>query len=288
VEVDSASIATVQDNDSIIFFDYRNDRIKQIVAPFVEQDFNSFNRKRKLQNLFVVSMTSYSKDLPVDAVAYEAIDLQKTLGDIISEYGLRQIRIAEQEKEAHVTSFFDGGLLKPLQGSEHIIVPSKKLPQNELANHPAMATDKIVETVLSRMNDDISLCVINFANCDMVAHTGNLEATITALGIVDNALKTIIEQIRANPNYTAVITCDHGNSEEVIDPLTGGPDMQHSANHVPAIIVGKGLELSTQGEMNLKILSSIKPSGSLIDIAPTVLHLFGFDKPSEMTGQSLI
>ncbi|MFH1769263.1 MAG: 2,3-bisphosphoglycerate-independent phosphoglycerate mutase [Parcubacteria group bacterium] len=284
---DRTPIASINDNDGIIFFDYRNDRMRQIVRPFVVSDFKEFDRVKNLQNLFITTMTRYSSELPVNAIAYESLQIDNALGVSVSNAGLKQVRIAEQEKKAHVTNFFNGGSLEVLPGSERIIVESKRLKVDELAQHPEMAAEKVVETVLQKAKENFSLYVVNFANADMVAHTGNLDATIKALKVLDASLKQVVGPILQDPESAIVLTCDHGNSEELIDPLTGGPDTQHSTNPVPVIFMGKGLEADNTGK-TLETLSNEQPMGSLIDVAPSVLSLLGITKPSEMTGNSLI
>lgn len=280
-------VATVQDNDALIFFNYRNDRAKQLLMPFVFADFDGFVRARAPQNLFITTMTRYSSQIPVNAVAYEAPDIHHTLGKEISRRGLKQVRIAEKEKEAHVTNFFNGGRVDPYEGSEQVIVSSRQLKGKEYLKYPEMSAKLIVDEVKKRAPDDHALLVVNFANPDMMAHTGNIEAATKGVQAVDESLKAIMAVIGKQEDTAVVITCDHGNCEELIDPATGGEDTQHSANNVIAVVVGDGLETSSTGK-SLETLLNDQPAGSLIDIAPLVLKLLSFEQPPEMTGSSLL
>lgn len=280
-------IGIVQDNDAFIFFDFRNDRVRQLATPFIQTDgFEGFDRVRMPQNLFVATMTKYADEFAVP-VAYPPVTLTKTLGHVVSEQGARQYRISEKEKEAHVTNFFNGGSITPLENEERIIVPSRQMKGKEYVEHPEMSAQKIVDAVLEKMKEDARLYVINFANPDMIGHAGNLEAAEKAVRITDEALKQIIEPITAEPTNAVIITADHGNAEELIDPLTGKEDTQHSARNVPAIIVASTLK-GKGTSSNLEQLAQQAPIGALVDIAPTVLDLMGIQKPNEMTGSSLL
>ncbi|OGN29849.1 MAG: phosphoglycerate mutase (2,3-diphosphoglycerate-independent) [Candidatus Yanofskybacteria bacterium RIFCSPLOWO2_01_FULL_49_25] len=281
-------IKTIASNDAVIFFNFRNDRMKQLVASFTLGDeFTGFTRKDRPENLFIVTMTRYSVNLSVQAIAYDIPAIANTLSDLVSQAGMKQVRIAEKEKEAHVTNFFNGGRLEPNQGETRMIMTSKQIKGNQIVDYPAMSAADIVKTVIEQLEGDASLYVINFANADMTAHTGKIDATIKGLQVIDESLKQIIEKVRTHDDYVAVITCDHGNSEELLDPLTGGPDTQHSTNNVPVIFIAKEFETASPGN-NLEALADEKPMGSLIDIAPSVLVLLGLPKPKDMTGSSLI
>lgn len=280
-------VGPAQDNDAFIFFDFRNDRVRQLATPFIQAEgFDGFDRIRMPQNLFVVTMTRYADEFNTP-VAYPPFELQKTLGHVISEQGWRQYRISEKEKEAHVTNFFNGGQIMPLDGEERIIVSSRQMRGKEYVEHPEMSSQKIVDSVLEKKDEDARLYVINFANLDMIGHTGNLQAAKQAVRITDEALRQIIEPIVNDPSYAVVITSDHGNAEELIDPLTGKEDTQHSARNVPAIIIMQGLNGKGKN-MNLEQLAHQASLGALVDIAPTVLDLLGLPKPNEMTGSSLL
>ncbi len=281
-------VGTIKDNDSIIFFNFRNDRMKQILATFALEKFDYFDRGTMIKNLFITTMKRYTEKIPIQAVAYEALLIQNTLGDLLSNAGLKQTRIAEKEKEAHVTSFFNGGRLTPSDGERWIIASSRPFSNSELILHPEMSAPKIVETVKEEVAKDASVIVVNFANSDMLAHTGNLDATISALNILDDSLREIMKNVALLKEYFTIITCDHGNSEELIDPMTGGIDTQHSTSNVPIVIIGDGFaHKDGSGAKNLKELADQNPIGSLFDIAPTALKIIGIEQPKEMTGSPL-
>jgi 2,3-bisphosphoglycerate-independent phosphoglycerate mutase len=280
-------VGSVQDNDAFIFFDFRNDRVRQLATPFIQgEHFESFDRVRVPKNLHVVTMTKYAEEFSVP-VAYPPVELNKTLGHIISERGWRQYRISEKEKEAHVTNFFNGGRITPLEHEERIIVSSRQMKGKEYIEHPEMSAQKIVDTILEKKDEDAHLFVVNFANPDMIGHAGNLEATKKAVQVIDTALKQTIEAVVADPDTAVIITADHGNAEELIDPLTGEEDTQHSARNVPVIIVAQRF-MGKGKNSDLEQLAQQAPIGALVDIAPTVLDLLGLSKPTEMTGSSLL
>ena len=277
----------IQDNDAVVFFHFRNDRMIQMVGPFAYKDFSDFNREPNPQNLYVVTMTRYKEDFGLDVV-YPPSDIKNSLGEMISKNGLKQWRIAEKEKEAHVTNFFNGGKLDPWEGEERLIVSSRKMKGDEYLEHPEMSAEKVVSEVLARKDGDASLFVINFANPDMIAHTGDFNATVKAIQITDMSLKTLVPEIIKNPEYAVIITADHGNAEELVDPETGGKDTQHSTRNVPMIFVGNGLELLDSTGKTLEMLANDAPFGSVVDVAPSVLELLGIEKPKEMVGNSLL
>ena len=262
----------IKDNDAVVFFNYRNDRMKQLVSLFTKQ--------------FVVTMTRYANDLPVAAVAYEPADIHHTLGKEIDRRGLKQFRVAEAEKAAHINNFFNGGRIDPYDGTEQIIVSSRQLKGTEYLAHPEMSAREITKELLARIEKDFAFYLVNFANADMMAHTGNIDATVAGLNVIDECLQTIATAVLASPDHALVITCDHGNCEELVDPATGGPDTQHSAVNVIAVFAGEGLEQATS--KNLDTLASEEPAGSLVDIAPSILHLLSFEKPPEMSGSTLL
>ncbi len=262
----------ISSGDAVIFFNYRNDRAKQLVSLFT--------------NHFVVTMTRYANDLPVHAVAYESPDIHHTLGKEISRRDLKQFRVAEKEKEAHINNFFNGGRIDPYDGTEQVIVSSRQLHGKEYLEHPEMSAKKITEELVSRISKEFTLYIANFANADMMAHTGDIHATVEGLKIIDHCIKEIADAVFEQADTAFVITCDHGNAEELIDPATGGPDTQHSSNNVLAVFCGKGLEV--ENDSSLDTLANETPAGSLVDMAPTILNLLSYEKPAEMTGVSLI
>jgi len=284
---DGTPVGAFHDNDVLIYFDFRNDRARQMTAPFVLPDFKDFDRVRMPANLKVVTMTMYANEFP-NAFAYPAPDLPNNLGEMIAGNNWKTWRIAEKEKEAHVTNFINGGRLEPFPGEQRDIVSSRPMKGREYLEHPEMSAQKIVDSVLAHAKDESRLYVINFANPDMIAHAGNLEAAEKAIRITDDCLRQVITVLRENPTWAIVITADHGNAEELIDPLTGGEDTQHSTRNVPAIFVVPDLRQAADGSRSLESLAEEAPIGTLVDIAPTVLYLLGLEKPPEMTGSRLV
>ncbi len=281
-------IGPVQDGDACIFFDFRNDRIRQLATPFIFADsFEEFDPVRRLRDVAVVTMTKYAEEFPVPT-AYTAPDLPNTLGEIASHANLKQWRISEKEKEAHVTNFFNGGRIPPFPGEERTIATSRMMKGAEYLEHPEMSIKKIVDAVLEHADDEARLYVINFANPDMIAHTGNLKATKEAIRITDLALQRMLEPLRERSDVAIVISADHGNAEELIDPLTGGEDTQHSTRNVPAIFIAKDLEGPENRQRTLESLAQESPIGTLVDVAPSVLYLLGIEKPKEMTGSRIV
>lgn len=264
--------AAVRDNDGIFFFNFRADRARELVHAFLDEDFKGFERKTA-PKVFMASMTAYEADLPLP-VAFGKEVLKNTLGQWVADRGLKQLRIAETEKYAHVTYFFSGGREEAFEGEDRILVNSpKSVATYDLK--PEMSafevTDKLCEAIASGKYDFI---VCNLANPDMVGHTGNLEAAIKACEAVDVCAKKIVESALAENMYVCV-TADHGNVEEMID-AKGKPQTAHSMNKVPFIIVGKEGSLVTEKQ------------GKLGDIAPTLLSLWNQDKPAEMNGKPLL
>lgn len=287
-------VATIEKNDAVIFFNFRIDRPRELTKAFVSDDFgkeeksgfldflgrekktnSNFQRGPKLENLFFVTMTEYEKNLPVH-IAFPPQIIKYPMGRTLSERGLRQLRLTESEKERFVTFYFNGQRENPYIGEDRIIVPSPKIPTYD--QKPEMSSYQITENLLKKLNENVyDFVLVNFPNPDMVGHTGNVKATVTGLEAVDENLGKIYPKI-LSMNGALLITADHGNCEEMIDPKTGGVNTEHSSNLVPFIIAadqfeGKPRELRT---------------GILGDIAPTALYLMGIEKPIEMTGQNLL
>ena len=263
-------IATIENNDSVIFFNFRPDRAREITRTLVDKEFNEFETKK--MNIYFVCMTPYDETMPNVKVAFKKERLENTFGEYISNLGYTQLRIAETEKYAHVTFFFNGGEEKQYKGEDRILVPSPKVETYDLK--PEMSaievTDKVVEAIESEKYNNI---ILNFANPDMVGHTGNLEAAIKAIETIDECVGRVINAID-KVNGTLLITADHGNSEQMIDYKTGEPHTAHTTNPVPLILYG--MENVTLN------------SGKLADLAPTMLDIMGLEKPQEMTGESII
>ncbi len=274
---DGQPVAQVRDNDAIIFFNFRTDRPRQLTRAFVLPDFDGFDRGRQLQNLYYVTMTEYESGLPVH-IAFEQQTVREPLAKVISDAGLTQFHTAETEKYAHVTFFINGGREEPFPGEDRRLIPSPKVATYDL--QPEMSaygvTDSVIEAVESGKYDVI---MMNFANPDMVGHTGVLEAAIKACEVVDECLGRIAEATLARGGGM-LITCDHGNAEQMIDPQTGAPHTAHTTNPVPCIIL-------TPDDSPLRH-ASLRSGGKLADVAPTVLEILDLPKPSAMTGQSLI
>lgn len=279
-------VGLVQDNDAVIFFNFRPDRMRQICKAFVLPSFDGFERT-SLQNVLPVTMAEYESGLPVE-VAFPPQKIEKCLAQVISEQGLTQLHIAETEKYAHVTFFLNGTQEKPFPGEERIIIPSPKVASYDQA--PAMSAKELTDRVLSEMRENkFDFIVMNFANPDMVGHTGELEAAMKGIETVDECLGKIVEQTLAR-NGRVLITADHGNSEEMRNLRTGDKYKEHATNPVPFLIISKDLEgqPSIAGEVPEGDLSLMSPIGMLADVAPTVLALMGIEQPPEMTGQPLV
>lgn len=280
-------VAMVEENDAVIFFNYRADRARQITRTFVFQDFDKFERKKFFSNLFFATMAEYEKDLPVNVI-FPPEEIKTCLAKVLSEAGQKQLHIAETEKYAHVTYFFNGMKEEEFPGESRIIVPSPGVSSYD--QKPEMSafqiTEKLVKEITAQKYDFI---VVNFANADMVGHTGNLEATIKAVEVVDKCLEEIANLV-LSLGGALVITADHGNAEEVINLQTNEMDKEHSTNPVPFILVGREWEGKTLGleEAPGGDLSLLSPTGILADVAPTILKIMGIEKPGEMTGTSLI
>lgn len=270
----------VSDNDSLIFFNFRADRTKELTWAFVKKDFHEFGRRKFLENLYFATFAfheEYEEKLPVKVVFKPAI-IANPLAKVLSEKGLKQFHIAETEKYAHVTFFFNGGTEKPFPAESRQLVPSPKVATYDLK--PEMSAYHITEEVLAKFRH-FDFIVINFANPDMVGHTGNLKAAIKACETVDECLGRIVPDA-LKENYVIIVTADHGNAEQMINPNTGEPHTEHTTNPVPFIIISENPvfqnPLRTNGEHGL-ILS---------DVSSTILKIMGLEKPKEMTGQSLL
>ncbi len=277
-------VAKVSDNDAIIFLNFRADRARQLTKAFVLPGFENFKRPRLLQNLLFVTMVEYEVGLPVQ-VAFPPETVEYPLARVISEAGFTQLHIAETEKYAHVTFFFNGGKELPFLGEERILIPSPRISSYD--QMPEMSAKDISEKVIEAIRaDKYNFIVVNFANPDMVGHTGNLEATIKAIEFLDHLLGEILVAV-LEADGTAIITADHGNAEELINLRNGEIDKEHSLNPVPFILVGKNYEL-TELLKNVPDLSTFTASGVLADVAPTILKIMGLSIPKEMTGIPLV
>src|SRR5690554_3363519 len=264
-------VGPIQDGDSVLFFNFRADRAREITWAMTNDDFQGFERGKKL-DIYYATMTQYDAELDLP-FAFAPQDLRNTLGEYLSGLGKTQLRIAETEKYAHVTFFFNGGQETPFPGEERILVPSPKVPTYDL--QPEMSAPEVTRRVVEEIRQGkFDFIVLNYANCDMVGHTGVFEAAVKAVEAVDAGLGQVLEAIK-EMGGTAIVTADHGNAEQMVDPETGEAHTAHTSNLVPVWLFnapeGWGLK-----------------SGILADLAPSILDLMGIAQPPEMTGQSLI
>lgn len=266
-----AGAKPVSDGDSFIFFNFRPDRAREITRCFVDPNFDGFERKSGKKNLFYVCMTQYDATMPGVEVAFTPQSLANTFGEYISRNGLTQLRIAETEKYAHVTFFFNGGVEKQYEGEDRILVQSPSVATYDM--QPEMSAyevaDKMVEAVKSGKYDVI---ILNFANCDMVGHTGVFTAAVAAVEAVDSCVGKVCNAVEEMEGVV-LLTADHGNADKMVD-TDGEPFTAHTTNPVPFVVVGKACNLRTDGR--------------LADIAPTMLKLLNLPQPQEMTGESIV
>ncbi len=262
---------TIKAGDSVIFYNFRPDRAREITRTFVDGDFDGFERKNGFFPLTFVCMTQYDATMPNVQVAFKPQSLKNTLGEYLSDKGMTQLRIAETEKYAHVTFFFNGGVEKQYENEDRILVKSPAVATYDM--QPEMSayevTDKLVEAIESGKYDMI---ILNFANCDMVGHTGVFEAAVKAVEAVDECVGKVTDAI-AKMGGVALITADHGNADKMVD-TDGEPFTAHTTNPVPFCVIGYPCKLRT--------------GGKLADIAPTMLEILGLEQPEEMTGKSII
>lgn len=267
-------LGTVKDGDAVIFFNFRSDRSRQLTMAFVQPGFDGFVRNKVVKDLFFVTMTEYEKGLPVSATAFPSEDVAMPLGRILMENDLRQLHITETEKYPHVTYYFNGGREDPFRGEDRALISSPRVETYDLK--PEMSawgiTDILLQRVKQRLYDFI---IVNYANPDMVGHTGKIPASIKAVETVDQCVAKVIDAALAMGGV-CLITADHGNVEELINLQTGEVDTEHSTNPVPFIVVAK--------EFSARNLSF----GILADVAPTILGLMNIDKPATMTGRNLL
>lgn len=279
-------VATVEKGDAVIFFNFRPDRARELTEAFILPGFNRFERAY-IEELYFVSMTEYDKNVPA-IPAYPPVVIHNSLAEVVSKAGLRQVHIAETEKYAHVTFFLNGTIETPFEGEDRVLVPSPRVVS--YAEQPEMSAAKVAEEAIKRIDGgEYDLIILNFANADMVGHTGNMPAAIKGCEAIDKAFGAIVEHTLAK-NGVVVMTADHGNAEEMVNFQTSQIDKEHSVSPVPLLIIGHDFEgqAGPGGDPLDGDLSLLPPTGVLADVAPTVLKLMGIDQPSEMTGQPLI
>ncbi len=263
----------IRDEDAVIFFNFRADRARQITRALVEPNFNQFNDPARPVNLNFVAMTQYEKNWPWLRYVIGPEKLEQILAQVFGQMNFKNLRVAETEKYAHVTYFFNGGIEKPYPGEERLLVPSPKVPTYDLK--PEMSAAGIADAVVQAIEKgEFDAIIMNFANADMVGHSGNLEATIKAVEAVDECLGRIYQSLWSRGGAW-IVTADHGNAETMIDPATGGPHTYHTTNPVPLILA------TNDGALRLR------EGGALQDIAPTLLGVLGIPQPKEMTGKDL-
>lgn len=263
----------IRDDDAVIFFNFRADRARQLTRALLEPGFDKFQDPKRPKNLAFVAMTQYDKAWPWLPYLFGPQKIEQILAQVFAEMQFKNLRVAETEKYAHVTYFFNGGVEKPFAGEERVLVPSPKVATYDLK--PEMSAAGITNQVVAAVEKgDFDAVVMNFANADMVGHSGKLEAAIKAVEAVDDCLGRIDQALRPRGGAW-IITADHGNAETMVDPLTGGPHTYHTTNPVPFILISE--EAGAQ----------LRSGGSLQDVAPTLLGVLGIPPPLEMTGRDL-
>ena len=265
----------IQANDSVVFFNFRPDRARQITRAYVDPEFNGFERKKGFFPLKYVCMTQYDATMPNVEVAYPPEQLKMTMGEYLASKGKTQLRIAETQKYAHVTFFFNGGEERTFQGEDRILIPSPDVATFDMK--PEMSTYEVKDAVIKCIDEDkYDVIILNFANCDMVGHTGVMKAAMAAVKAVDDCVGQVVKAI-LDKGGKCIITADHGNADQMIDYVHGGPFTAHTTNPVPVIVIDPAAPKKT-----------LRQGGRLCDLCPTMLDMMGMEKPAEMTGESLI
>ncbi len=271
VTENGAPVGRISENDSIVFANFRPDRAREITRTLVDPEFDGF--KREFFNTYFVCMTQYDKTMPNVDVAFKPQVLTNTLGEYLSIKGKKQLRIAETEKYAHVTFFFNGGVEKVSEGEDRALINSPKVATYDL--QPEMSAFEVTDKLMEKLeNDDLDVIILNYANCDMVGHTGIIDCAVKAVETVDTCVGRVKDKI-LEMGGAMLITADHGNADQMIDPESHGPFTAHTTFPVPFTVVGCGDV-------------TLRKDGVLADIAPTMLKILELDKPSEMTGKSII
>ncbi len=280
-------LAKISDNDAVIFFNFRQDRALQLAEMFVKPEAPPPNfRPKALQNLCVVTMTEYSQGLPA-AAAFLSLDLKNNLAEVLAKNHFLQFHIAESEKYAHVTAFFNCGRAEKFPGEERVIVASPQNSRN-YADEPQMSAGELTKILCEKIRaGSANFFIANYANSDMVGHTGNLPAAVLAVECLDASVKQLADAVLA-ADAAMIITADHGNIEQMIDLKTGDIDKDHTTNPVPFLLVAKEFKLAASLKLKYSALAASVPAGVICDVAPTILALLGLPKPFEMTGVNLL
>ncbi len=278
------AVATIKENDSVIFFNFRPDRARQLTRAFVLPDFNSFERPY-WPDLMFTTMEQYDPDLPANSAFIDEPEVNP-LARVISQAGLRQLHIAETEKYAHVTYYLNGGHEQPFPGEEHILIESSRV--KDFAKEPHMMAQEITDRLLEELHKNIyDVVFVNYANADMVGHTGNYEAAVEACTFADMCVGQLYEEVR-KMGGALLITADHGNAEEMVNPQTNEVETDHTSNPVPLFYINERLRrVSPRSDQAIMDIYSA-PIGMLADIAPTILEILGLEKPTDWTGISLL
>jgi 2,3-bisphosphoglycerate-independent phosphoglycerate mutase len=271
VEENGQPVALIKDKDSVVFINFRPDRAREITRAFCDDDFEGFEREKRLDLVFVC-FSDYDPTIANKLIAFEKVGMTHTFGEWLASNNMTQARIAETEKYAHVTYFFDGGVEKDLPGCKRILIPSPKVATYDLK--PEMSANEITDKLLEVV-DNYDVVILNFANCDMVGHTGVIPAAIKAVEKVDELVGKAVDAVK-DVDGVLFICADHGNAEKMIDYETGAPHTAHTTNPVPFILV------------NYDENYTLREGGRLCDIAPTLIEIMGLEKPVEMTGESLL
>jgi 2,3-bisphosphoglycerate-independent phosphoglycerate mutase len=287
VDSNNQPIGKISDSDSIIFINFRSDRALQLAESFVSpQNLPEEFRRTPPQNLYFATMTAYSPELPVH-VAFPYMDLKNNLAEVLSKSNFTQFHIAESEKYAHVTAFFNCGKTDKYPGEERLIITSPENSRN-YSDHPEMSAEKLTEELAKKILDPkVNFYVANYANTDMVGHTGNLQAGLLSVEFIDKCLKKIMDVCLAQ-DAVLIVTADHGNIEQMINTKTGDIDKDHTTNPVPFLLIAPEFKFVKPFDRNFTFLAGRVPAGVISDIAPTILALFGLPKPVEMTGINLL
>ncbi len=273
IEKDGKPVATVNDGDSIIFYNFRPDRAREMTRAFCADEFDGFDRGAR-KNVNFVCFTEYDETIPNKEIAFKKVHLTNTFGEYLAKNGKTQARIAETEKYAHVTFFFNGGVEEPNPGEDRILVKSPKVATYDL--QPEMSAPEVCDKLCAAIRSDkYDVIIVNFANPDMVGHTGIMEAAVKAVETVDTCVGKAVEALK-EVGGQAFLCADHGNAEQLIDYETGAPFTAHTTNPVPFILI------------NADPAYTLKENGRLADIIPTMIDMMGMEKPAEMTGESLL
>lgn len=284
VDKNNQPITTIKDGDSIIFFNFRADRARQLTESLVDPKFKEF-KNTKLKNLYLVTFTEYKEGLPAEVLFPKEL-IETPLAKIFSDYNIKQLHVAETEKYAHITFFLNGMEEEPFAGEERILVPSPSVTSYD--QKPEMSADEMTNNIIKALKSEkYGFMAINYANPDMVGHTGDLKKTIKAIETVDDCLSKIVPEIIKKGGIAFIIS-DHGNSEEMFNITTGQIDKEHNMYPVPFIVAGNKFAGQPNPEIVDGDISLITPAGILSDVAPTILKLAGLKKPSDMTGTSLL